>query len=80
MVKTLSRGIRLPVDLWDLVKIADPALSYSQIVKCALLEKYCIDIDSDDSGFEPAGDIPASDPDLDRIEHIRYFIDNELGC
>jgi len=37
---TRSIGIRLPIALWDMVKIANPDLTYSEIVKGALEEKY----------------------------------------
>jgi hypothetical protein len=40
MSKTRSIGIRLPIELWELVKVAEPGLTYSEIVRRALEEKY----------------------------------------
>ena len=42
MIKTKPIGIRLPIELWELVKAIEPNKTYSQIVKGALESKYCI--------------------------------------
>lgn len=37
---TRSIGIRLPVKLWNYARAVDPDLSFSEIVRCALVDKY----------------------------------------
>lgn len=43
-LKTLSKGVRLPIKLYDLVISANPGKSFSEIVCCALSEKYSFKI------------------------------------
>jgi len=39
-MKTKSRGIRLPIKLYELVCSAEPTVSFNDKVICALKEKY----------------------------------------
>ena len=49
-MKTISRGVRIPLNLFELVKAAEPFKNFSQIVIGALEEKYSfVDVDSEDS-------------------------------
>lgn len=66
MSKTRAIGIRLPIDLWNIVKASHPDLSYSKIIEYCLVEKYCdilIDQDPDPEIVEPG------------IEQIEKLID-----
>ena len=46
-MKTVSRGIRLPADLWAYVKGLNPEATYSDIVHTALLQVYDPDEETD---------------------------------
>ena len=83
MVKTISRGIRLPKNLWDYIKSLNPSMSYSDIIRCALIQIYDIDpdeiepIDFDDFDIRPK---PVFDSDSEsNLDDVHKRVDELDG-
>ena len=73
-MKTKSSGVRIPLKLFELVRSAEPDKTFSDIVCCALKEKY---------GF--SGPINLSKTNIDKVVHkTKDSVENELdklfGC
>lgn len=70
--KTISRGVRIPLDLFNLVSAAAPGVAFSEIVRLSLVEKY---------GFvvAPVAGAPGNGVDKSRLGDIEFFVDHMGG-
>jgi len=84
MSSTISTGIRIPKKLYEIARAANPDKTFSEIVKCALEERFGFTCNNSRNDEHESSDVEDIVDNLIKLKHVhqnegRYRL-NESWC